>query len=467
MTGVRTFAPTVGIVGVGYMGIATGLAFAHRGRKVFAYDVNPRVRAALRASRSPYREDGLEELLRSEVSAGRFVVVDDLAGLASAAQCIFLCLPTPAGPTGRIDLGPTRQATRELGARLRRGRDYRLVVVKSTVVPGTADSVVEPLIRRASARGADSLGVASNPEFLAEGRMVADAISPARVVIGVADARSERWLRAVYAGFRAPIRSLSRSEAELVKYSANSFLALKVSFANELSRWTERLGGDVDRVASAVGADPRIGPEFLRAGPGFGGSCFEKDLRALTHRADELGLGARAAEAALAINRDQSDHVSELIGAAAGTLEGSTVAVLGLAFKSGTDDVRESRAFPIVERLLRAGATVRVHDPVAEGNFEREWRRRFGRSLRAPSFCSSIPGALGGVDLAVLQTDWPDYARWPARWTRAMRRPLLVDLRRTLTARPPAGLKVIGLGIGVGEPTGRALRSLARVRRGP
>ncbi len=465
MTRARRTAPTVGIVGVGYMGIATGLAFAHHGRKVFAYDVNPRVRATLRASRSPYRELGLEPLLRTEVRAGRFVVVGDLAELSREAQVLFLCVPTPASASGRINLAPLRGAVKELGATLRGRRDFRLVVLKSTVVPGTADSVVEPLLRQASARGPDSLGVASNPEFLAEGRMVADALAPARVVFGVCDRRSERWLRQVYAGFGGPILTLSRPEAELVKYSSNAFLALKVSFANELSRWTERLGGNVDAVATAVGADPRIGPSFLRAGPGFGGSCFEKDLRAFAHRAGELGLAARAAEAALAINREQADHVVDLIRATAGDLAGSTVAVLGLAFKPGTDDVRESRAFPIVESLLRAGASVRVHDPVAQGNFEREWRQRFGESLPPPSSCSSVPAALRAADTAVLQADWPEYVRWNARWTRTMRRPLLVDLRRALTAAAPAGLTVVGLGVGPVASATPAARSGKRSRR--
>ncbi len=434
------------------MGIATALAFARRGRRVFAYDVNPRVRSRLRAGRSPYHEEGLEELLRAEVRRRRFVVVDTVQELSASAQCIFLCLPTPAGRLGRIDLSPLRRAVRELGGALRRVHGYRLVVVKSTVVPGTTESIVEPLLRRTSGRGVDLLGVATNPEFLAEGRMVQDALHPERVVVGVSDARSLRWLAAVYKGFGAPLFQLSPSGAELVKYGSNSFLALKVSFANEISRWTEVLGSNIDDVVRALGADPRIGPTFLRAGPGFGGSCFEKDLRAFRTRAEELGVPACAADAALAINQEQTEHVSELIQSAAGRLKGRTVAVLGLAFKAGTDDVRESRAFPIVERLVRDGARVRVHDPVALRNFRREWNGGVGRSLPGVRFATSAAGALRGADLAVLQADWPQYLEWPSRWSQAMRTPLVVDLRRALSpaAQERAGLRVLALGVGGG-----------------
>jgi len=328
------------------------------------------------------------------------------------------------------------------------------------VVPGTTETVVEPLLRRTSGKGAEALGVATNPEFLAEGQMVADALRPERIVAGVMDARSLRWLRRAYAGFDTAVATLSPSGAELVKYASNAFLALKVSFANELSRWTERLGGNVDHVVAAVGMDPRIGASFLHAGPGFGGSCFDKDLRAILGRADELGLRLRTAETALAINREQTDHAFELVRDAAGGLRGKTVTVLGLAFKAGTNDVRESRAFPIVERLLNAGARVRVHDPVALENFRRQLTQRAGRSVRRVSFCRSAERALRGADLAVLQAEWPQYLRWPPRWTRGMRRPLVVDLRRALpeAVSDRAQVKVVALGVGPASANGSKVR---------
>jgi len=443
----RREGPVVGLVGVGYMGIATGLGFAARGRTVVAYDIRSRTRSALRRGRSPYAEDGLPELLRRMVSRHRFQVVDSLEELAQRAECIFLCVPTPPKRSGEVDLGPLRTAARALGAALRGVRGYRLVVVKSTVVPGTTDRLVEPLVRTTSGKDARSLGVAVNPEFLSEGRMVDDALHPARIVVGAREPRARRLLRAVYTGFPARIFELPPAGAELVKHASNEFLALKVSYANELSRWSERLGSDVDAVVAAVGADPRIGTAFLRAGPGFGGSCFDKDLRAFARRGAALGVDPRIPATVLAVNEDQTEHALELVRSTAGSLARKEVAVLGLAFKVGTDDVRESRAFPIVEGLIAGGARVRVHDPSALANFRTEWIRS-GRRTRRIAFARSTRAALNGADLAVLQADWPEYRDWSDDWTRAMRRPVVVDLRRGLdVARADrSGLHVVALG---------------------
>jgi UDPglucose 6-dehydrogenase len=445
----------VGILGVGYMGLATGLAFAHRGSRVFAYDVDARVRAELRAGRSPYHEKGLGQLVRSESRRGRFVVVDRIEELVEHAEGIFICLPTPSKPGGGIDVGPLRTGVVSLGRALRQVDDYRVVVVKSTVVPGTTQGLVDPLIRRYSRKTRRGLGVAFSPEFLAEGSMVQDAVYPQRVVIGSSDPRATRWLSAVYRPFDTRQFILSPSAAELVKYASNAFLAIKVSFANEIGRLTERLDTNVDDVMEAVGGDPRIGKHFLLAGPGFGGSCFRKDLRAIVARAKELGVRFRSAENALTVNAEQATHVLDLVRGAAPPLRHKTVAVLGLAFKAGTDDVRESRAFPIVEGLLREGARVRVHDPVALANFRRDWTLHGEKASGKIAFCPSVGGALRGADLAVLQTDWPQYRRWPSRWTARMRSPILIDLRRAipLSVRTRAGLNVVALGVGPDRST--------------
>lgn len=446
----------VGILGAGYMGLATGLAFAERGCRVFAYDNNPRVRRALSSGHSPFHEDRLEETLRHAIHLRRFFPVASMRELVDHAEGIFLCLPTPSGPEGKIDLTALRAGAGSLGDTLRAVSGYRLVVVKSTVVPGTTESVVEPLLRKRSGKSRRELGVAVNPEFLAEGTMIRDALRPDRIVIGASDRRSAEWLKGLYARFPAPLYLLSPSGAELVKYASNAFLATKLSFANEIAALTERLDESVDNVMSAVGADGRIGGRYLRAGPGFGGSCLEKDLRALVARAHEWGVPFRTGESALATNEDQVSHSLRLIARATGGLRGRSVAVLGLSFKAGTDDVRESRAFPIVGGLLAHGAKVRVHDPVAMSNFRREWSRSRSRGARVPKFCASIPEALKGVDAAVIQAEWPVYADWAPAWTAAMRRPLVVDLRRLLlpgTARR-AGLEVVALGVGQGPSHG-------------
>lgn len=445
----RGSGTVIGIDGLGYMGLATALGFAVKGHRVVGFDIKPEVRDTLRSGRTPYHEAGFPELVKKFVREGRLQVVQTLEKLVQASHGTFLCLPTPQGPDGRIDLRPIQEGTTALGHALRSSRKYHVVVVKSTVVPGTTSNVIEPLLREASGKGVDQLGVAANPEFLAEGSAIRDATQPERIVIGISDPKAARWLRRVYAPFSAPVLELPPSGAELVKYASNTFLAIKVSFANEMSRLAERLGVHIDPVMGAVGADSRIGPKFLRAGPGFGGSCFEKDVRALLVRAQELGIPTRLGAAALETNQEQVQHVVEMVRGIAGPLDHTRIAVLGLAFKAGTDDVRESRAFPILEGLLREHAEVRAHDPAALPNFRREWERL---EANRPSviWCRTVEQALRGSDLAVLQADWPEYLAWKAAWTRLMRRAVVLDLRRTLKAgvRRRTGLAVHYLGVG-------------------
>ena len=441
--------PVVGVAGLGYMGLATGLAFARRGVPTVGYDIRPELLQRLRSGKTSIYENGLLALLRSELRSRRFTVADRWDELVRRADVIFLCLPTPRGAGGRIDLRPILRGVREAGRALRGGTDPRLVVVKSTVVPGTTEQVIRPLLERISGRDSATLGVASNPEFLAEGNMVRDALTPERIVVGVSNRRDERVLRSVYRNFPAPVVALSTAEAELVKYASNAFLALKVTFANEVSRLVERLGGDIDRVMEGVGQDSRVGRRFLSAGPGFGGSCFEKDVAALTNRARELGAPLLLIGQLRAANEAQTHHATALVRDALGTLRGKSIALLGLAFKAGTDDVRESRALPIAEDLVRAGAMVRAHDPVATDNFRSAWEKRTSQTAGRLTFCSTVEEALRNADAAVIQAAWPAYRRWPPRWAKLMRRPLVVDLRRGLaeSIRHRGDIEWVGLGV--------------------
>ena len=326
--------------------------------------------------------------------------------------------------------------------------------MKSTVVPGTTEGVAKPLLERTSARSPHDVAVASNPEFLSEGSMVRDALRPARVILGASDARAIKLLRGLYRPFGAPVHLFPPAGAELVKYASNEFLAMKVSFANETSRLAEHFGLDIDSIADAVGSDPRIGRRFLNAGPGFGGSCFEKDVRALTTMGRSIAIPIRLGEATLKVNQDQTEHAVELVRRAVGGVRRPTVAILGLAFKEGTDDVRGSRAFPLVESLLHDGSRLRLHDPVALEAFRREWTSRDRAPASELVFASSVPEALDGADAAVLQAAWPEYLRWPSSWSRRMRNRLVVDLRRALSARTvkSAGLTVVSLGRAGGPP---------------
>lgn len=454
----------VGIVGLGYMGLATGLAFSAHGHQVIGYDIKPEIRQSVAAGSAPYREVGLAPLLRREVRSGRFQVAESLRELAGRAQGIFLCVPTPSRSSGRIDLRPLMRSAQEVGASLRPIKEYRLVVVKSTVVPGTTEEVVAPIVRERSGKTAAEIGVAANPEFLAEGSLVQDALHPDRVVIGTNDPHARAWLRRAYLPFGAPIFSLSPSGAELVKYSANSFLALKVSFANEISRISDRLGVSVDEVMDAVGHDPRIGKRFLRAGPGFGGSCFDKDVRALVKRSSDLDLRFRAGETALRINDEQLAYSVDLVRSAVGPLAGKTLAVLGLAFKAGTDDVRETRALPLVRALVDAGAVVRAHDPVAIENFRRLWNEAHPAGEEGVQLAPTVEEALRGADAAVLQADWPLYLKWTPAWTGLMRRPLLIDLRRAIgpAKARSVGITLVALGAGSASLLSRAESSTER-----
>jgi UDPglucose 6-dehydrogenase len=423
--------PAAGVVGLGYMGLATAAAFARHGVTTFGFDVLPQRRAAVRAGSSPFHEEGLEQLLRTETSRGRLRVVDTLAELVERSTVIFLCVPTPPKDDGRIDLRPLEAVVRQLGGVLRATNGFRLVVVKSTVVPGTTESFVAPLLREVSGRGPRLLGVAANPEFLAEGRMVRDALQPDRIVVGVSDARSARTFEALFRGFGAPVLTMSPAGAEMTKYAANTFLALKVSFANELSRFSEQLGVDVDDVVRGFGSDRRIGESFLQAGPGFGGSCFSKDVQAFTRTARDHGVELRIAEQILPVNDAQTRHAVELVVRALpnGGNHG-VVALLGLAFKEGTDDLRESRALPIARELARRGLRVRAHDPVARGKFA-AWLASEPAAVRQRvDVVETVEEAVQGADVAVVQVPWPEYLAWPPEWTSAMRRPALVDLRR-------------------------------------
>lgn len=289
--------------------------------------------------------------------------------------------------------------------------------------------------------------------------MVRDALKPDRIVLGTSDSQSLARLETVYSRFRAPIFSLTPSGAELVKCSANAFLALKVSFANEIARIADTLGINVDSVMAAVGHDPRIGSQFLRAGPGFGGSCFEKDVRALVKQSVDLGVPFRSGETALRINDEQGKYLMNGIRSAVGTLSGTKLALLGLSFKAGTDDVRESRALLLARELVAAGAFVRGHDPVALPNFRRLWNLQNPRARSKLELCGRVEDALDGAHAAIVQTDWPIYARWPRNWTRRMKQPLVVDLRRAIDPRHArrAGVTLVGLGAGDFDPVGSNL----------
>ncbi len=420
----------VTVIGGGFVGVTSAVVFSEWGHEVDLVELAAKRRDALLAARLPFFEEGLEAALQEQIASKRLRVVGALAD-AAASDAVFLCVGTPSLPDGSADLSQLRQAAVEVASWGKSG----LVVVKSTVPPGTTSDVVGPLT--------GEIPVAMNPEFLREGLALRDAREPDRVVLGVSDAHGEKVLRALFSPVDCPVLVTSSSTAEMIKYASNAMLATRIAFANEVANLAERVGVHVDEVMEGVGLDPRIGPQFLKAGAGFGGSCFPKDVKALRAVGIDRGVRLGILDAVLANNESQPFFVVERLDELLGGLDGKRVALLGLAFKPGTSDVRETRALPIHEALKGSGATVVGFDPKAH----EEFLELCPEATLAPS----LEAALDGADGCIIQTQWPEFKQVEAEvFLKKMKRPLILDARRHLDAKAlrAAGVEVYGLGDG-------------------
>ncbi|MGZ3144536.1 UDP-glucose dehydrogenase family protein [Lentzea chajnantorensis] len=428
-------ATAVVVIGAGYVGLTTAACLASLGHRVVCADVDAAKVDRLRAGRVDILEPGLPELvaagladgsLRFELGAGAAV-----RGCVPGARAVFLCVPTPSDADGRADLTAVESAVDEVAGALVAGD---VLVLKSTVPVGTTHAVRDRL-RTAG------VAVASNPEFLREGSAVTDFLHPDRLVIGCDDPAGTTTLAGVYAGVPAPVVVTDPVSAELVKYAANCFLALKLSYVNSIAELCERVGGDIGSVAEGMGHDPRIGPGHLRPGPGWGGSCLPKDTRALLHLADRRGVDLALVRAAADLNSATQDRIADKVRTAAGEAGGDRVAVLGLAFKAGTNDLRESPALAVAARLSAHGLTVVAHDPaIAPGT----------APLPGITLVDDVDLAVKGAAAVALLTDWPQYRALD--WNRVaglMAGTVVVDTRNQLD---PEQLRRCGLdrrGIGV------------------
>lgn len=434
----------VSIIGAGYVGLCTGVVFAKHGHDVTIVEVMPERLASLRAGKVPFFEPGVQEALREALDAGRLRATDDHQKAVHDTDVTFLCVGTPQGADGAIDLAFVRGAARDVGKALASKKDYHVVVTKSTVVPGTAEGVVGAEVAVASGkRPGKDFGVASNPEFLREGSAMKDALAPDRIVVGAIDRRAADVVWSLYAAFSCPKITTDPKTAEMIKYAANAFLATKIAFANEMANVCERLGIDYYEVADGIGHDFRINPHFLRAGVGFGGSCFPKDVAAIAHVARSAGAPSGLLDAVLENNEKQPLVAVRLLEEEVGALEGKRIALLGLAFKPDTDDVRETRALPIWQALTDAGADVVCYDPEA--------RDTFRRLAPEATVVASAQEALTGADGAIVQTEWAELkALPPAKIVAWMRSPVLVDGRRTFDphAMRAAGVRYRAVGLG-------------------
>lgn len=431
------------VIGAGYVGLATGVMFAKFGHEVMCADIDDSRVKSVNSGKLPFHEPPLEKELKAAVKRGRLKATTEVVGAAKGAKFIFICVQTPSMPSGRIDVRPVKAATRSIARALKGSGEYKVVVMKSTVVPSTTDSVVKPILEEVSGKVAGrDFGLCMNPEFLQEGSALRDSIEPSRVVIGSLDKRSGDLLVKLYAPIRAPKIRTGLRTAEMIKYASNTFLATKISFANEIANMCVRFGIDSEGVLKAAGMDPRIGPLFLKPGLGFGGSCLPKDVKALKDKAKAEGYSSKLLAALLAINDQQPLEGVRMLEEALGGLKGKRVAVLGLSFKGGVDDIRETRAVPLITQLLAKGARVVAFDPMAMDNFI--------AAMPTIEYAESAADCLKGADGCIIQADWPEFKKLGDKEFSKMRSPVIVDGRRCLDPKAVrrAGGRYYGIGYG-------------------
>ncbi len=440
------------VVGTGYVGLVTGACLAHLGHSVTCLDTDVEKVGALNAGKVPIYEPGLDDLVAEQRASRRIRFVSDYPQALEAAEAVFICVGTPSLPSGQADMSAVEAAARSLGEHL--GPDYCVLINKSTVPIGSGDWV-GMLVRQGieqggAARARPEFDVVSNPEFLREGSAVEDALNPDRIVIGADTERAADRMRALYApllqrneaaGRMVPFVVTDRASAEMVKYAANAFLATKISFINEIANVCERVGADVAEVTRGIGLDERIGRAFLNAGIGWGGSCFPKDLASIIHTGHEYGYDAHILKAVVEVNNYQRLVVIRKLQDRLKLIKGKTIALWGLAFKPGTDDMRDAPSLQIADRLADMGAEVRAYDPQAADVAER-------RGVRA-KICSDPYEAVREADAVVLVTEWPEFRAldWD-RVRETMRRPFIVDGRNCLDRELLAGVGIEVCGIG-------------------
>jgi UDPglucose 6-dehydrogenase len=387
------------IIGTGYVGLVTGACFAKLGHNVTCVDIDTEKIQKINNSISPIFEEGLDNLLLTYKE--RISATTDYSDALQKSDITFLCVGTPTLKNGNIDLTFVKESTKQIAAVLKNKNRYHLVVVKSTVLPGTTPRIILPLLEQYSEKKVGiHIGLAMNPEFLKEGVAIQDFLQPDRIVIGSYDERSKNTLRELYKNFSCPIVETSLSAAEMIKYASNTFLATKISFINEIGNLCKKLEIDTYEVATGMGLDRRIGRHFLDSGIGWGGSCFPKDVDAFITWAKEIKEPARIIESAKDVNNNQPLRLVKILQKHLPKLKGKTIGILGLAFKPNTDDIRESRATPIIKELLRNGARIKAYDPQAMDNFK----------ILFPTieYCSSASEVLS-ADAILIITKWKEF----------------------------------------------------------
>ena len=405
------------IIGTGYVGLVSGTCFAEVGHQVICVDNDAAKVKKLQAGGIPIYEPGLEELVKKNVAAGRLFFTNSTAEGVQKSDVVFIAVPTPPQPDGSVDLSYIERVARDIAAAM---TSYKIVVDKSTVPVKTGDKVAETIKRYCAAKV--EFDVVSNPEFLREGFAVDDLMKPDRVVIGVRSQRPVAAMTDIYTPFKAPIIVTDINSAELIKHAANSFLALKISYINAIANVCEAAGANVQEVAQGIGLDERIGRRFLNAGIGFGGSCFPKDLSAFIKIAEQIGYDFKLLREVQRINADQMDRFVKKITDTLWVLKDKKIGVLGLAFKQNTDDVRSSPAIDLCQRLLKEGATLRVHDP--------KGMEKAKAILPDVTYVDDMDAVAEGCDALVIATEWEEFKSVDlARAKKGLTHPILFDGR--------------------------------------
>ena len=424
-------AYNIAVAGTGYVGLVAGVCFAHVGHYVTCVDVDEAKVQRMRAGESPIYEEGLEELMREAISAGRIRFTTDYQAAYRDADAIFIGVGTPEQPDGSANLSHIATVARQIAETVEKDC---LVVVKSTVPVGTNDKV-EQFIHDFLTHDV-RVEVASNPEFLAQGTAVHDTLKAQRIIIGTKSDAAERMMQEIYEPFGLPIVSVGRRSAEMVKYASNDFLALKISYINDIANLCELVGADITEVARGMSYDERIGKRFLNPGVGYGGSCFPKDTKALRFLARQCGYRLRTVDATVEVNEAQKTILFQKACRRLITFDHLKVAVLGVAFKAGTDDLREAPAIDNVQRLLDAGAQIHFFDPVAASAFERKFPGKVV-SEKTPE------DALRGANVCFAFTEWPEIRSLePKAFKELMRTPLVYDGRNLYD---PNAMEAVGV----------------------
>ncbi len=419
------------VIGTGYVGTTTALVFAEQGHQVMGVDIDEKKISSLKAGKLHFYEEGLEELLCKHLAQNNICFTTNMEEAIRKNEIIYICVGTPSKQDGSADLTYVEQVARSIGTYM---NEYKVVVTKSTVPVGTAEKVTNWIIE--SKQAAHEFDVVSNPEFLREGSALYDALHPDRIVVGAASPKAFGKMKGLFDNVKSPYMETTQRAAELIKYAANSFLALKISYINELARLCDQLNININDVAKGMGLDNRIGTSFLGAGIGYGGSCFPKDVNALLDTANQYSASLSILEKAIQVNKTQPVYMLEKMKNIIGDLKGKNIAVLGLSFKANTDDIRESPSLIIIDYLLKEGVNVKTHDPV----------------VTSYSACfkqyQTVEEAVTNADAVLICTDWSQYKDFAWETIKdKITNPIIFDGRNCLNAEKMKCLGFIYRGV--------------------